>query len=480
MEMSFRINFRLWLFKSILKLMTTRLRREFSSALDNPEAAQKKILNRILQLTGAAELPAKATVYNDYPRDKSWNLEPIKFYETTSGSSGLKKKIPYTKSQLKLFENMFLLWADDILTNVNLKSGKFFMSISPQLKNMGLNSDLDYLNPFLRWLIKPFLAVGMDEFKAANGSEFLLNISMKLLQQNDLEVVSIWSPTYFLAIIESICENIESIQDEKIKLRVRNREWQLLWPNLKFISCWADSTSHQGFCELKSLFPGVRFQAKGLLATEAAITIPWIEASGPVPLWNEVYLEYKDEADNFQPLYQITPGKLGEIFCSTPGGLLRYCLGDIIKCNGKYKQSPIINFVQRRGEVSDLVGEKLDASMVMQVFSNLGEARWLLAASEDHYTFVTDSNFSSSSIEEKLRAIHHYNLARELNQLKSVVTIYLPDLRNRLDCYYQDKKIKLGDIKVQYLWSDSQVVNFLMNLKSADSSLTKQVAKDLI
>jgi hypothetical protein len=72
--------------------------------------------------------------------------ESILFYEKTSGSRGAAKLIPYTKSLLSSFNEMFCLWTHDlILHGANFSTGKIYFCISPQLgekqDKIGLNND---------------------------------------------------------------------------------------------------------------------------------------------------------------------------------------------------------------------------------------------------------------------------------------------------------------------------------------------------
>ena len=48
-----------------------------------------------------------------------------------------------------------------------------------------------------------------------------------------------------------------------------------IWPRLGLISCWGDAHAALHLDELRRSFPGVEIQPKGLLATEAFVTIPF-------------------------------------------------------------------------------------------------------------------------------------------------------------------------------------------------------------
>ncbi len=472
------VNLRLSLVRSAIHLITFRQRRRFENALRNPKKYQQRVLGDILNLTKLSRLPEQPTEFRNYPSDESWTIEPILFFETTSGNSGKKKSIPYTSSLLKSFQNLFLLWVDDVLQSHNLKTGKLFISVSPKLESLGMNSDLDYLSPWLRKLLGHFLTASPSDFVANDGHDFFRKIAIRLLNDSRLESISIWSPTYFLSLLSFIEENVNdfvNLVSPSVVANVRIQNWNGIWPELKIISCWTDGSSLIPAQRLKEIFPAVNVQGKGLLSTEAPMTIPWTRANGCVPLWSEVYLECIDVLGNIKPLCDIAVGDDVEILVSTKGGLLRYRMGDIVRCTHFYKATPVLKFVRRAGDVSDLVGEKLDSAIVQDLFSDLLNGRlnghWFLVANSDHYVFVSDFEIDTQEIERRLNQSFHYGLARELKQLKSARVRCISDLGRRLMVYYADRRIKLGDIKERLLWTDSQILSFLESSRSPEPSL---------
>ena len=54
---------------------------------------------------------------------------------------------------------------------------------------------------------------------------------------------------------------------------------QLIWPGLALISCWTDAAAGQFLPQLRELFPAIEIQPKGLLATEAFVSFPLVEAA---------------------------------------------------------------------------------------------------------------------------------------------------------------------------------------------------------
>ena len=79
---------------------------------------------------------------------------------------------------------------------------------------------------------------------------------MYLTVAGDLELISVWSPTFLLRLIEAI-EDPSS-----------------LWPRLRVVSCWASGASKPFADGLAARLPHAHLQPKGLLSTEAVVTVP--------------------------------------------------------------------------------------------------------------------------------------------------------------------------------------------------------------
>lgn len=422
------------LVKATLALLATIKRKEFIDACKNPAFAQDRLKEKL------GHLPDRPTTYQDY---KDLKTPEVIFYETTSGSTGTKKKIPYTKGLLRSFENMFLLWAHDLVfhSGLGLKSGKFFMSVSPRIGET-VKDDRQYLSPLVNWLLNPFLASNPNDHKAQTSNEFLMKISQDLLKAKDLEVISIWSPTYFLSVLDFM---------ESHGL-VTNPDWEKIWPELKLISCWTSAQAGPSAKTLQRKFPNVKMQGKGLLLTEAPITIPWSEAKGDLPLLTETYLEFLDSEGKIHPLHEIKRNHKYIVLTSTANGFLRYNTLDEVEVTGFYFQTPVLKFLGRTGHHSDLAGEKLSDTILRELFPF---PMLLVPNQEETLPFYEAYTEEEHEIEKELRENYHYNLARELNQLREVKIVKVQNLRQKYLDFYQSQGMQLGDIKERMLINDS-------------------------
>jgi hypothetical protein len=310
-------------------------------------------------------------------------------------------------------------------------------------------------------------------------------LALSLLSADDLEVISIWSPSYLLVILDYIASNRERLSGllrmEDVLYGVRRfrfkrlstkREdvlrqaaicWQALWPNLRFISAWDQAHAEATAAQLSACFPATRFQGKGLLATEAPISIPYTGAAYPVPLWNEVCLELKrDDDGDVLPLHHCEPGDAGELIVSQRSGLLRYSLGDRVEVTDMFRNSQTIRLLGRREDCVDLHGEKLTDAFVRTVFRDVlgGEAAFLVAvrgsSASSYYCLLVDAERGdleelAQAGEEGLSASYHYRHARRLGQLQALRVRRSRNLYRRYFDHQNCAGRRWGDLKIPFL-----------------------------
>jgi len=194
-----------------------------------------------------------------------------------------------------------------------------------------------------------------------------------------------------------------------------------LWPSLAVISCWTDGPSRFFADKLQTLCPSVALDAKGLLATEAAVTVPYGGGEGALPALDSVFIEFI--AATGQPLmsHELECGGDYRVVVTTPGGLYRYDLGDRVRCVGFEGSAPRLVFLGRAAEVSDLVGEKLDDAFVAEALRACGAPAALkpCRTPHPHYELWLDKrNLPTAdlvvAVDRALRANPQYAYARDL------------------------------------------------------------------
>ena len=354
------------------------------------------------------------------------------------------------------------------------------------LDRPSLQDDSEYLDGWLRWLLHPFLIspANLHHWRTPEG--FKRQLCLALLQAEQLETLSIWSPT-FLKI------HLDYIQTHRLQLRQslklsaeRDRllcepeiPWTKLWPELKLISCWDSACAADPAQFLRDLFPGVMVQGKGLLATEAPMTIPLIAAEGCVPVLDEVFFEFEHESGEIYLLQDLQIGQEYTIILSQKGGLYRYRIGDRVRVTHYYLNTPCLEFLGRDHSISDLVGEKLHEEFVSEALKELaleGTSFQCLVPTtipKAHYILLLDKVYSpagaiAEQLEQFLHQSPHYRHARLLGQLSPVQVLVSQQIPEILTSQRIASGKKWGDIKHSLLCDRPIEEELLIRLKQAD------------
>ncbi|PKL79136.1 MAG: hypothetical protein CVV27_02300 [Candidatus Melainabacteria bacterium HGW-Melainabacteria-1] len=471
--------------------------RRLEAALADPRAAQLATLKRLLRLANvdsaiqdyAAFCQLPLLSYEDIgPRieaaltaGQGWlsRRAPV-MYEPTSGSSGAAKLIPYTPALLRSFTSLFLCWAHDLLSQgPALKGGRIYFSVSPQFhaSGHGLADDSEYLTGPSSWLFKHFTLVPPGIKALSDPEDFFRVLALYLLAAEDLEVISVWSPSYLLAVLDYINGHRQELAEgllqptvtaggrsfvlpraRRLKAELLKTEplpWTGLFPALKLISCWGAGNAQPGFRQLQLLFPRALVQAKGLLATEAPISFPSLKYGAFLPLLTEVFFEFIDAQGQVLFIDQLEHGQSYELVISQASGLLRYRLGDRIQVTGRVGQTPCFDFVARGEAVCDLVGEKLNEAFVATVAARFG-GNYLFLVPDPLaacYVLFASAPIDTEAFEAGLMASPHYHNARQLRQLRPLQGGLLPELAVVIKQFFvQRRQMRLGDIKDRFLY----------------------------
>jgi len=147
-----------------------------------------------------------------------------------------------------------------------------------------------------------------------------------------------------------------------------------IWPWLGLISAWADGASAPYAQDLRRQFPGVPFQPKGLIATEAFVTIPRWRLPGSHPAITSHFFEFLPEGAGVEEALlvdELTDGHRYEVVVTTGGGLYRYRLGDLVEVVEHAEGLPCLRFGGRADRVSDMFGEKLSDGFVTNALEEL-------------------------------------------------------------------------------------------------------------
>lgn len=340
--------------------------------------------------------------------------EPVVMMEKTSGSSGAAKYVPYTASLRREFQSAVGAWMFDLFTKrPRLLGGAQYWSISPAAREkevtpggipVGFEDDTEYLSPFARTVVGWVMAVPGTIARIPDMAENRRVTLEHLRRCRNLRFISVWNPSF-------------------LTLLVRDEDPRELWPELELVSCWTSAVSSRFVPELRSRFPGVEIQGKGLLATEGVVSFPEIGRPAPSPAITSHFLEFVDEAGRARLADEIEVGARYSVVLTTGGGFARYALHDTVEVVAP----GAIEFVGKAAHVSDVCGEKLSEAFVARALADLGGFAMLAPewGSPPRYVLFAEGDVATAAalVETRLRASVHYDHCRRLGQLAPVVGV---------------------------------------------------------
>jgi hypothetical protein len=384
----------------------------FRSALGNPRHAQLQLLRRYLSrnartafgrahgLESIRDLDTfrgRVPVRN-YDEIAAWvdrivggeqqvlTIDRVKRLIPSSGSTRAAKLIPYTAELQREFNRAIGPWIVDLYRHTpDLMRGCAYWSISPASRidehvcngnnssavPIGFDEDSAYLGGVRRRLVDAVMAVPGDVRYSPDLRTFQFATLSHLLRRRDLRLISVWHPSFLELLLDAAINQWDDLLEHIGRgdasraaeiSRAGPTDWRSIWPHLGLLSCWADASAAGPANSLRRRFQHVPVQPKGLLATEAFVSIPF---AGKWPLAiRSHFFEFEDERGGMLLADELTPGSTYTLIVTTAGGLWRYKLGDLVLCDGMIGGTPSVRFVGRSDLVVDRFGEKLSEGFV--------------------------------------------------------------------------------------------------------------------
>ena len=496
--------------------------RRFQHAANHVEETQSQLLRRYLRTNNETEYGQKhqfaqigsashyqknipLTTYDDYSDyiqrigegEKSvLTAEPVRMFELSSGSTAASKLIPYTHTLKAEFQRGIAPWIYNLYTSIpELKHGPAYWSVTPLADGkrytpagipIGFESDSAYLGLFGKWLADSVMAVPSDVKNISDVDSFRYVTLLCLLRQPNLRLISVWNPTFLSLLLTPLSDWWESLLDDiahgtiskqdvglpfppnpkraRALESIAPTDVQSLWPHLQLISCWTDGASAPYAQQIEELFPRVRLQGKGLLATEAFVSLPILGVEGSVLSINSHFFEFVDDKGDVFLAHQIKKRKTYSVVITTGGGFYRYQLHDIVEVVGHWAQAPCIRFAGKADHISDWFGEKLEERFAGRILHEVFAKHevspsFAMLAPEDadgfRYILYLESELVVEKLNEDLdlalRANFHYDYCRKLGQLQALQVVYVT---NGVESYLeacQARGQRLGNIKQSVL-----------------------------
>lgn len=417
-------------------------------------------------------------------------------FQPTSGSSEALKFIPYTPSFLNELDEAIGLWLTNLYReHPQLKNSTHYWSVSwlPEsqrklLENSNLNDDSALLNVSKRVLSKITQSVPPEIALAESAEDAMFATAVFLVADKNLGMISVWSPTFALQLLDVIEQNQNEIvkvlrtgqwkrhsldylkapksSEQSYKLQRLDLKdptaWTNLWSKLTLISSWDTASAERWANHLQDRVANVAFEGKGLWATEGVVTIPFNNRY-PLSYQSHFYEFLSLESGQVVPSWGLKQGDIVSPVITTGSGLIRYVIDDELEVTGFYEKVPCFLFLGRKMTV-DLVGEKIDQITAQKVLATFQQEDYVPVSllgiefceiKKPHYVLLSEGNLvkqpSAVELDELLKENFHYELARNLGQLDE------PEVKHVDDAWHYYKTLAMhngmieGNIKPEPL-----------------------------
>ncbi len=343
-------------------------------------------------------------------------------FAVTSGTMGKPKYIPVTEYSRGKKKEVMDLWAHYALRDhPHLLDGKILAIVSPESEGFttskipfGSESGHAYRN--LPRVVRDLYAIPYEVFEIPDYESKYYCI-LRIAMEKDISTIATLNPSTILLLCQKIekvkddiiedirrgtlnnkmnvcCEIRESIQSrlqpnpkraDEISRLAESRNGKLLpmdiWPNLHLIECWKGGSVGVYISHLKKYFgDDVAIRDFGYLSSEARASIPMCDSGcGGVLTITSNFYEFIPREDmgkvekRFLLPHQLEMGREYYVILTTPGGLYRYNIDDIIRVAGFYNNTPVIEFVQKGSLVSSVTGEKIYEMQIDEAVNKAAE-----------------------------------------------------------------------------------------------------------
>ena len=256
------------------------------------------------------------------------------------------------------------------------------------------------------------------------------------------------------------------------------------WPNMQVVNIWFCGNTRIYFEKIRDSFPpDCVFHEFGYFSTECRSGIVLKSNTQDTVLFaHKMYFEFIHESELDSPnprIYQVDEVKEGQRYCmlvTTPAGLYRYNMTDLLEITGFYNQFPTLRFIQKVNGTISLTGEKLHERQFIEAVHETEKktgkiAPFFVGFADPHksnykfYFEFADQTVSVTEAEEFTayldKCLQDYNSEyqekRGSGRLKKPETALLgPESFERFKASCIDKGYRDGQFKVNLLMQDEK------------------------
>jgi hypothetical protein len=388
--------------------------------------------------------------------------EPVLMFTLTSGTTGEPKLIPITEAARNNHRVLTRLWYyRAFVDHPRCLSGKLLGIVSPAIEGttpggipFGAASGLIYQSS-PRWLQNAFVT----PYEVSQIKDFEANyyVIMRLALEHEISFFGTPNPSTIVRLVETADRFkeviIKDIRDGTIaggwnlptavrfqlvsglaKNAARARQLEHFatqhgklrpreyWPQLQLIGCWKGGTVGVRLKEFGRWFAAdTPIRDLGYMASEAQITLPVSDVgSAGILAIDANFYEFIPESEigSANPTTltcsDLAEGQAYYLVLTTPGGLYRYDINDVVRVTGFYNQTPLIEFVRKGRDVTNITGEKLHVNQVIQAMEQAQNSaglpvqhfRAFADVEKSRYAFLVEFDGASPTEESLAHLLH--------------------------------------------------------------------------
>jgi hypothetical protein len=399
----------------VLNLIANKILSDFSKDCRSIEEHYQKTFTELLAITGRGasqkklsyirELPL--TCFKDYEtgfeKAQQTGINPLTgekvlFFLKSTGSTGREKQIPLTRSYFSKYRSHFKARGAMLqkqfgvfrlkpehaffipgLTEVNgIPSGHMGLYLYNQIpgfmkRKWALSTELS--NDLELYETYGDLAIILNNLKGLSGTipAGLSALFNRVNARREEFIARINKPDRFLQryfsehkITQQRLQYVLQLLSDK-DLAVSN-----IWPEMKFLCFWQSGAGELQFRQIKNgIAERTAIIDQVYNSTEGAFNLPWLDKVGGPIMPSGIILEFLD-LDTGEVLFpwEIEAGKEYELVVSNFIGMMRYRIGDIVKCTGFFHRTAEIHFSRRVGGELSFGWYSISLSEIGVLFSN--------------------------------------------------------------------------------------------------------------
>lgn len=145
------------------------------------------------------------------------------------------------------------------------------------------------------------------------------------------------------------------------------------WPSLALAAVWTGGSVGFYLPAMRRAYGNIPVRDHGLSASEGRMTIPLDDetSSGVLDIGSH-FFEFIPEEEYGHPqptileAHELIEGRHYYVLLTTCSGLYRYDIRDVVRCTGYYRSAPLLQFLHKGAHISNLTGEKISESQVVE------------------------------------------------------------------------------------------------------------------